>query len=72
MTGPLAPGTRVRLVSTNDPHTRLRPGVEGTVTSHRSPEWSRIAAEESLGVRWDDGSTLSLLPDEGDRWEVLS
>lgn len=54
------PGTRIVLVSINDPHTPLRPGACGRVT-----RYDRIGG---LSVRWDSGSTLSLLPDQGDRW----
>jgi hypothetical protein len=44
------------------PYTVLEPGPEGTVI-----------AVDDLGivhVRWDDGSTLGLVPGQ-DRWEVL-
>lgn len=54
---------RVRFVHTDDPYTRLRPGDEGTA--------GRFTQLGGLSVRWDHGSTLSLLPDEGDQWEVL-
>lgn len=55
------PGDRVVLVHTNDPHTRLRPGATGQVVRVRSTQ---------VDVRWDDGSTLSMLLDEGDTIEV--
>lgn len=57
------PGDRVRLVACTDPYTRLTPGELGTVTF-----------TDDLGtvhVRWDNGSTLGLVPEVGDRWEVL-
>ena len=54
---------RVRLVRTTDAFTRLRPGTEGTVVSVR---W---ADEPRIGVRWDDGSSLTMLPYEGDEIE---
>lgn len=55
------PGDRVALVHTDDPHTRLRPGARGEVVR---------ATPGQVQVRWDDGSTLSMLLDEGDRIEV--
>lgn len=56
------PGDRVALVHTNDPYTRLRPGATGRVVRVRSTE---------VDVRWDDGSRLSMLLDEGDTIEVV-
>ncbi|MEV4511543.1 DUF4314 domain-containing protein [Dactylosporangium sp. NPDC049525] len=53
------PGQRVALVHTNDPHTELRPGDEGTV--HRYD-----AGQRRVDVTWDSGSTLSMLLDSGD------
>jgi Domain of unknown function (DUF4314) len=58
-----APGQRIELVATSDPHTRLRPGDRGTVVRYHP-------AIGHLDVRWDDGSTLSLLADE-DRWRRI-
>ena len=48
-------GDRVRLVSCDDPHTRLTPGAEGTV--------SLVDDLGTLHVTWDDGSNLGLIPD---------
>lgn len=56
-------GQRVRLISTNDPYTKLRSGTEGTVTL--------VDSMGTVHVSWDDGSSLGLIPNE-DRWEVLS
>lgn len=56
------PGQRVRLVRTDDPYTRLRPGDEGTITMLDS--WGTVH------VRWDSGSGLGLVPGE-DEWETL-
>lgn len=50
-------GDRVALVRTNDPYTKLKPGDQGTVTRVRG---------DTIGVKWDSGSTLGVLPDEGD------
>ncbi|QGN49793.1 DUF4314 domain-containing protein [Micromonospora sp. WMMC415] len=53
-------GDRVALEHTGDPHSRLRPGDEGTV--RRYNPHLRV-----LDVDWDSGSRLSLLLDDGDR-----
>jgi len=58
-------GDRVALVATDDPDTRLRPGDQGTVT-----RWD--PAQEQLHVRWDSGSTLSMLPGEGDQVRLIA
>jgi len=58
-------GDRVALEHTDDPHTRLRPGDEGTVTRY-DPRSGQ------LGVRWDSGSTLSMLLDDGDRVRLVT
>jgi hypothetical protein len=55
-------GTRIQLEYTSDEHTRLKPGTEGTV-----------AFVDSMGtvhVKWDDGSTLGLIPGK-DSWSIL-
>jgi hypothetical protein len=57
---PYRPGDRIALEETSDPHTRLRPGDEGTVTRY-DPKSGQ------LDVRWDSGSTLSMLLNDGDR-----
>jgi Domain of unknown function (DUF4314) len=51
---PFDPGGRIELVYTDDEHTALVPGDQGTVTG-----WN--AALGQLGVRWDNGSTLAML-----------
>ncbi|WP_428962978.1 DUF4314 domain-containing protein [Micromonospora fluostatini] len=53
-------GERVALEHTGDPYTLLRPGDEGTV--HRYDPDLRV-----IEVRWDSGSSLSMLLDAGDR-----
>jgi hypothetical protein len=53
-------GERVVLEHTSDPHTRLRPGDEGTVRRY-DPE------QRVLDVDWDSGSRLSMLLGAGDR-----
>jgi Domain of unknown function (DUF4314) len=60
-----APGDRVELVAVHDPYTRLRPGDRGTVT--------RVTdnPEPTIEIQWDNGSTLAILPDAGDRIRLL-
>ena len=49
-------GTRVSLVSTTDPYTRLKSGAKGTVR--------HIDDAGTIHVRWDCGSGLGLVPGE--------
>jgi hypothetical protein len=60
-----SPGDRVELVATNDPYTGLRPGDRGTVTSVAD------TPEPTIDIAWDNGSTLAILPDAGDRVRLL-
>lgn len=56
-------GRRVRLVSTTDEWTDLRPGAEGVIEFTDHPHGTTT-------VRWDSGSRLSLLAGI-DKWELL-
>ena len=58
-------GDRVALVRTDDPDTRLRPGDRGTVV-----RWDPTQGQ--LHIRWDSGSTLTMLPGEGDQVRALA
>lgn len=58
----LQSGDRVRLISMDDPYTRLMPGEEGTVIA--------IDSLSTVHVAWDCGSSLGLVPGV-DRWEKL-
>ena len=58
------PGQRIALVSTNDPYTQLRPGDTGTVLRHEQ-------AHHTVYIRWDNGSSLSMCLDAGDRIRPL-
>lgn len=60
-------GDRIKLVHTNDPVTKLRPGDAGTVRNVRL-----FNGEESINVRWDSGSSLSLFGSGGDRWQIIA
>ena len=56
-------GTRVKLIHTNDPYTKLKPGVEGTVRL--------VDLFGTVQVSWDDGSNLGMIPEDGDRFQAL-
>jgi hypothetical protein len=60
-------GDRVALEYTDDPHTRLRPGDEGTVT-----RYAPGLGKGQLDVSWDSGSTLAMLLDDGDRVRLIT
>ena len=55
-------GTRVRLLSMNDPYTRLKPGATGTVTG--------VDDIGTIHVSWDSGSQLGVVYGE-DACEVI-
>lgn len=55
-------GRRVRLEHTSDAYTKLKSGAEGVVFY--------VDDLETVFVKWEDGSTLGLIPDE-DRWSLL-
>jgi hypothetical protein len=57
------PGDRVCLIVCTDDYTRLVAGTEGEV--------ALVDALGTVHVRWDDGSTLGLVPAAGDRFEVV-
>jgi hypothetical protein len=58
-------GDRIALGYTADPHTRLQPGDEGTVTSY-DPRLGQ------LNIRWDSGSTLAMLLHDGDQVRLIT
>ena len=47
-------GTRVELVSTSDPYTKLQPGSKGTV--------SFVDSMGTIQIDWDNGSGLGMIP----------
>lgn len=53
-------GKRIRLVSTTDPYTNLKPGDEGTVDF--------VDDAGTVFAKWDNGSSLGMVFQE-DRWE---
>lgn len=56
-------GKRVRLDASTDPYTNLRKGSEGTVEF--------IDATGTVFVKWDEGSSLGLVREAGDRFTVI-
>ena len=58
--------SKIELVFTDDPYTKLKPGDTGVVTKYKKTPWGF-----QLGVNWDNGSTLQLIPNI-DKWKVLS
>jgi hypothetical protein len=58
------PGQRIALVHTSDPHTDLRPGDTGTVRRHDQQR-------STVHIDWDNGSSLSMCLDAGDRIDLL-
>jgi len=55
-------GTRIELVHTSDPYTKLKPGDKGTI---------KFEHQDSIAVMWDCGSALSMRECDGDRFKVL-
>lgn len=56
-------GKRIRLTKCNDSLTKLEPGTLG-----------RVSIVDDMGtvhVAWDNGSTLGLCWDDGDRWSIV-
>lgn len=56
-------GDRVRLIHCSDPYTRLPNGTVGTIRF--------IDDLGTVHVSWDDGASLGLVWEDGDRWEVI-
>ena len=61
-------GDRVRLLHTNDGFTKRQSGALGTVTRGKEDVMEEY---DQLHVAWDCGSSLSLIPQAGDRWEII-
>ena len=56
-------GKRVQLQYTNDPYTGLRQGNHGVIDF--------VDDTGTVSVKWDDGSSLGLNSEFGDRWIVI-
>lgn len=59
---PYKEGQRIKLIYMSDPYTSLSDGATGTFKGYDGMG--------NLLMKWDNGSTLSLLPDE-DKWELI-
>lgn len=56
-------GTRIELISMDDPYSAIKPGMQGTV--------DKVDDIGTLHMKWDDGRTLGVVPDE-DSFKVVS
>ena len=56
-------GKRVRFLRSSDPYTKLEYGDEGVVTS--------VDDFGTVHIKWDNGSTLGMITEEGDRFQIL-
>lgn len=56
-------GRRIKLLKCNDAHTKIPVGTLGTV--------SLVDDVGTVHTNWDNGSTLGLCWDDGDRWQVI-
>lgn len=50
------PGTRLELISMDDPYAPVPPGTRGTV--------KYVDDIGQIGMKWDNGRTLAIVPDE--------
>lgn len=55
-------GTRIELISMDDPHTPIESGMQGEVVC--------IDSIGTLQMKWDNGRTLGIVP--GDSFKVIS
>jgi hypothetical protein len=62
--GTVRRGARVKLLHCNDQHTKLEPGLLGTI--------SFVDDLGTVHVRWDNGSLLGLCVDDGDQFKIIS
>jgi len=56
-------GKRVRFLRSSDPYTKLEYGDEGVVVS--------VDALGTVHIEWDNGSSLGMITEEGDRFQVV-
>lgn len=61
-------GYRIRLLQTSDPYTKLKAGDEGELVNVRFDPYE---PKRILDVKWDSGSTLSLVEGQ-DSWEIIT
>ena len=56
-------GKRVRFLRSSDPYTKLQNGDEGVVTT--------VDDFGTVHIKWDNGSTLGMITEEGDRFQIV-
>jgi hypothetical protein len=56
-------GNRVEFISSNDQYTKLTPGTKGTI--------SFVDDMGTIFVNWDDGSSLGMIKEAGDRYAFV-
>ena len=56
-------GKRVRFMRSSDPYTKLQYGDEGVVTT--------VDDLGTVHIKWDNGSTLGMITEEGDRFQIV-
>jgi hypothetical protein len=56
-------GQRVRFMRSSDPYTKLQYGDEGVVTT--------VDELGTVHIKWDNGSTLGMITEEGDRFQIV-
>jgi hypothetical protein len=62
-------GDRIKLVSTDNPYTRLKPGDSGVVWDITTFELSNQEIKQ-IWIHWDNGNRLALIEGK-DEWEVI-
>ena len=56
-------GKRVRFMRSSDPYTKLIFGYEGVVMT--------VDDLGTVHIKWDNGSTLGMVTEEGDRFQIV-
>jgi hypothetical protein len=56
-------GKRVRFLRSSDTFTKLQHGDEGVVTG--------VDGLGTFHIKWDNGSTLGMITEEGDRFQLV-
>ncbi|HET7147546.1 MAG TPA: DUF4314 domain-containing protein [Candidatus Nitrosopolaris sp.] len=62
-------GDRIKLVSTDNPYTRLKPGDSGVVWEITTFELSDEETKQ-IWVHWDNGDSLALIEGK-DKWDII-
>ena len=62
-------GDRIKLVSTDNPYTRLKPGDFGLVWDITTFELSNEETKQ-IWIHWDNGDSLALIEGK-DEWEII-